>query len=321
MQRQVKMWSGLMCAVEHTSALGHRAVLKPLAGLGALMRGTLLLQTLLLQTLLLQTLLPGCTAYEPASDTLATTSQSPLGGQAAGGQTPEVPDLGADWSCLGTAVDRAPLPGTPGAAVTYSLRLIDMGSGAPFTDANVRVCGLTDVMCSDPLGTQMKPDADGWISVPLTANFTGYLEILSQQAVPYIFLLPDAGIRTVRDFPLFIVGLDDFAALLSAMHLPFDPAVGAIAVRVFDCQGAPAPGVQFQTNSGGTPFYFESGLPNTARDQTDPDGLGGYIGSLPGVTVFESELVDGTLTSQKSMIIRPGWLTTTFMRPPQAVIR
>jgi hypothetical protein len=208
-----------------------------------------------------------------------------------------------------------------GPSVVYSLRLVDIASGEPFTSAAVKVCGLADITCSSPLMDQMKPDADGWLDLPLTANFAGYLEIQSEGAVPYIFLLPDDGIRTMRDYPLVMIGLENFAALLSALRIQFDPTLGAIAVRAFDCQGAPAPGVVLESNSGGTPFYFENGLPNTAREQTDPDGLGGFIGSVPGVTLFQAELVDGTQTSAKSLPIRPGWMTTTFMRPPQAPLR
>lgn len=264
-------------------------------------------------------MMAGCTAYEPASDTLATVD-SPLQPRSPMqvGQVPMVPDLGADWSCLGLPIERAPAPGTLGASVVYSLRLVDMATGEPFTTSTARVCGLTDIGCDNPVMAQMRPDVDGWINVPLSSNFAGYLEIESEGAVPYIFLLPDDGIRTMRDFPLVMIGLENFGALLSALRIQYDPTLGAIAVRSFDCQGAPAPGVVLQSNSGGTPFYFENGLPNTARQQTDPDGLGGFIGSIPGVTLFETELVDGTITSTKSMIVRPGWMTTSFMRPAQA---
>lgn len=295
MERQVDMRSGLMCPVKHWVGLG---VLGMMAG---------------------------CTAYESASDTLPFTSGNPLFGQAGAstqvGQGPMVPDLGADWSCLGAPIDRTPAPGTPGASVVYSLRLVDLASGEPFTTSTLRVCGLTDIGCNRPLMDQMRPDAEGWVNVPLTANFSGYLEIQSEGAVPYIYLLPDDGIRTMRDYPLVMIGLENFGALLSALRIQYDPTLGAIAVRTFDCQGVPAPGVVLQSSSGGTPFYFENGLPNTARDQTDPDGLGGFIGSVPGVTLFEAELSNGTTTSTKSMIIRPGWMTTGYMRPAQAVLQ
>jgi hypothetical protein len=205
--------------------------------------------------------------------------------------------------------------------VLYSVRLVDLASGEPVTASTIRLCGLTDITCARPLMDQIRPDPDGWVDLELSANFLGYLEIETEGAVPYIFQLPDDGIRSMRDFPVVMIGLENFGALLDALRIQFDSTLGAIGLRSFDCQGAPAPGILLRTNSGGTPFYFENGLPNTARQQTDPEGLAGFIGSVPGVAVVDSELSDGTTTSTKSMIIRAGWMTTGFMRPRQATSR
>jgi hypothetical protein len=287
MQRQADMTKNRMLEVERLAVLGALAL-----GVGM-----------------------GCTQFEQGTDTLPTVGENPLRDEPM-----EMPaaELGAEWSCLGLPIDRTPAPGTPGALVVYSLRLVDLASGEPFTASTIRLCGLTDITCASPLMDQLKPDADGWIDVQLSANFLGYLEIESVGAVPYIFQLPDDGIRNMRDFPVVMIGLENFGALLSALGVQYDPTLGAIGLRSFDCQGAPAPGIALRTQGGGTPFYFDNGLPNTMRQQTDPGGLAGFIGSVPGVAVVESELGDGTITSTKSMIIRAGWMTVGFMRPRQA---
>lgn len=256
--------------------------------------------------------LAGCTEYEPASDTLPSTSENPLEGLP--------PALGADWSCLGTGEERAPAPGMLGAAVVYSLRLVSLATQEPVPNVVVNACALTDITCNAPVASQLTPDSEGWVNVPLTSNFSGFLEIVSPGTVPYLFHLPDDGIRTMRDFPLLLIDLESFGALLQALRIQADPTLGAIAMRAFDCQGDPAPGVALQTNSGGVPFYFDNGLPNTTRRLTDAGGLAGFIGAVPGVTLLESELANGTTTSTKSLIIRPGWMTSVFMRPAQGVV-
>jgi hypothetical protein len=286
MQRHVTTRSGLMCPLQPGNVLGT-----------FLMGASLAL---------------GCTEYEPASDTLPSTTENPLEGLP--------PALGADWSCLGTAQDRAPAPGMLGAPVVYSLRLVDLATQEPVPDVVVDACALTDITCNAPVASRLTPDAEGWVNVPLTSNFTGYLEIESPGTVPYLFHLPDDGIRTMRDFPLLLIDLESFGALQQALRIQADPTLGAIAMRAFDCQGNPAPGVALQTNSGGVPFYFENGLPNTTRRVTDAAGLAGFIGAVPGVTLLESELANGTTTSTKSLIIRSSWMTSVFMRPAQGVV-
>jgi hypothetical protein len=224
-------------------------------------------------------------------------------------------DLGADWSCVGQAPERDLTPGSTGASILYSLRLVDLATGAIFPEVTVRACALVDINCDNPLTGQLVPTADGWVDVPLTENFRGYLEIVSPSAVPYLFHLPDTELRSTRDFPLAMVALESFGALLTALGVQAEPSLGAIAMRAFDCQGDPAAGVVFKTTSGGIPWYFEGGLPNRERVTTDPGGLGGFIGSQPGVTVFEASLPGGTITTSGSYVVRPGWMTSGYLRP------
>jgi hypothetical protein len=63
------------------------------------------------------------------------------------------------------------------------------------------------------------------------------------------------------------------------------------------------------------PFYFTNGLPDITRRQTDEDGVAGFLNVGPGVTVLQATLPDGTVMTERTFFVRPGWLTATFLRP------
>lgn len=243
-----------------------------------------------------------CTEFEAGTDELSASTE-PLD---------QLPPTSGDWSCLGTVPSRAePLLGD---AITYTVQMIDLGTRAPITDATVTVCGLTDVECATPIVENLRVDADGWIDIPLTENFSGYLEVRSPMTVPAAFYLGD-GLRTMTDYPFVSVTIPTFEGLTAAVGVVGNPATGTISVRTFDCQSETAPGAALINNTGGVPFYFTDGLPDITRRETDADGLGGFVNVPPGVTLLQSLLADGTVVDRRSFIIRPGWLTTAFMRP------
>jgi hypothetical protein len=248
--------------------------------------------------------LPGCTDFEPGTDELSASREML-------GELPAAP--GTDWSCLDTVpsrIDRATL----GAPITYTVRLVDLGTRNPVSDMTVRVCGLTDVDCVMPVADALRPDADGRLDIPLTEGFAGYLELRSSTTVPSSFYLNE-GLRTMTEFPFVAVTVATFEGLRAAVGVTADDSFGAIAVRTFDCQGVPAPSTVLTNNVGGVPFYFANGLPDITRRETDDDGLAGYVNSPPGVTLLQSQLTDGTVVDRKSLIVRPGWLMTAYMRP------
>lgn len=251
----------------------------------------------------------GCSEYKPATDTLTS----------GGGSLSEQPVGGADWSCLGRPPARQPDPGDPGAEIIYSLPLFDLATQQAFPDVSVRACSLLEPDCIPAFTDWIAADEGGVVNVPLTENFVGYLEIRSPSAVPYIFHLPDTGLRTMRDFALAMISLDTLAGLLMQLDLTADPSRGAIAVRAFDCRGNPAAGVALKSNKSGLAWYFENNLPSIERQFTDTGGLGGFMGAEPGLTAFEATLPDGTPIAAKSLIVRPEWMTAGYMRPSGAI--
>ena len=248
--------------------------------------------------------LAACSDYKPASDIAST------GGSLQG--------IAANWGCLKTAPNQARTPGTPGQLIVYSLRLVDLATDQPYADVPVQACGLTDIACDSPVATTTT-DADGWLNVRLTENFSGYLEIDSRpRAVPYLFHLPEAGLKTMADYPLAMITLESFGALLVALDLPTDPNLAAIGVRAFDCQGMPAAGVKLTSSVGGLPWYFEQGLPNTERVETNVSGLGGFIGTPAGLSQLDAKLPDGRVIASRSIIVRGQWMSAGYLRPTGA---
>jgi hypothetical protein len=246
----------------------------------------------------------GCSDYEPETDRLP----GPIGL--------------AKWRCLASDETQPVLPSSSSDPVTYKLKLVNLSTNEPFRDeVKARACGLNDVYCDNPSTDWVLADEDGVVHVPLRKNFEGYLEIISPSAVPYIFNLPDTGLSEEPDFPLAMIALTSFGGLLEVLKLPFDDKTeGAIGVRAFDCNGDPTEGVVLRTAAGGAPWYFEGGAPTTVRQQTDPQGLGGFIGATPGLWILEATLPDAdrTVTARMSIITRVGFMTAGYLRPYQA---
>ena len=249
----------------------------------------------------------GCSGYKPASDTLALSADGD-------GQQ-------ADWSCLQRpAQPTAPL-GSVGDPIVYSIRMVDVLSQALLMDVTVQACGLADVECARPITPKLSPSTDGWVDVPLRDNFQGYLRIQSNDdsTLPQLFHLPDTGrLRSRRDFPIVMISKMAYEVLVNVLHVPDDPSLGAIAVRTFDCQNRLAAGVTLTNDTDGVPWYFLDGLPSIMRQETDLQGLAGFVGTTPGFTLSEATLADGTKISSQNLIVRPGWMSSGFLRPAQA---
>jgi len=254
----------------------------------------------------------GCSEYKPATDT-----------------------PGADWSCLSAPRTNPDPIGVVGRDVTYSVQLVDLSTVQVISNVKLRACGLTDLECNNPVtgetppddappspdrGGWLTPDASGWVDIPLKSNFQGYLEIESiprEAYVPYIFHLPEGELQTMREFPIVMISATAFGMLVAALQVDYDPDLGAIGARTFDCQGQLAPGVVLRNNTGGVPWYFQNGLPNTRRQETDDQGLAGFLRSQPGLTVSDAILPDGRAITSQSLIVRKQTMSTVYFRPPQ----
>jgi hypothetical protein len=246
----------------------------------------------------------GCSDFKPEDDTYVSTLQ--------GAKPP-------DWSCLSRqTAGELPLPGVAGENIFYTLELVDLATLDPMTNVEVRACGLTDIGCRNPVtgDEPIKDNGAGLVSIPLTSNFDGYLEIVSPTAVPYLFRLPSTGLRTMTDFPLAMISLASFGDLLEAFRLDLTQAqtLGSIGVRAFDCDGDPAPGVELTSNAQGTRWYFSGGVPDLIRETTDLEGLGGFVGSDTGVKDLTAELPNGRVVSKQKIVVRPSWMAAGYLK-------
>lgn len=249
-----------------------------------------------------------CSDYKPGDDTWA--SVNPL-------QTT------ADWSCLQPTLEEPPTPGETGSPLLYPLQIVDLANEERLAEVSVVACGLRDYGCNAPITARHTTNENGLVAVPLSENFNGYLKIESLEVVPYIFHFPDRGVRAMPDYPLYMIKRANYQEFLGAFDLPVDPSLGAIAVRVFDCGHRPAAGVQLtlRGDNPGTRWYFEAGLPNTDRDETDESGLAGYVGvgTSMGIRVLEAKLPGGTPVINQSVIVQTNFMTAGYLAPNRSM--
>jgi len=248
----------------------------------------------------------GCTPFEPGDDQLVEASS-----------------LAQAWSCLARNDELRATPVFSGAAprVVYSIQVIDLSSGDIYPDARVRACGLTDVNCEAPVSDTLPVDSQGWVDIPLFRDFVGYLEITSPQIVPSMFYLTQPVLpQAPTEFPLTMVSLASIGPLTQLVGVDLEPGTGIFATRSFDCEGNTASGVTLVSEADGVPWYFVDGLPSSMASATTADGIAGLVNVPPGLVLFETLAPDGSsVAGRQSLVVRPNWLSTAFMRPSAPV--
>jgi len=236
-------------------------------------------------------------------------------------QQATAPQIGQDWTCLGSAA--APpmlLAPTSGERLVQSVRLVDLASLQVPPNISVRACAQRDVDCLAPLTDSLPLDADGWVDVPLFEGFDGFLEITGETIIPSVlfYAAPLSPETEVDRTPLALIPKDQLPALSGATGTPQDPDFGLVVLRSFDCRGNPAPGVSFDIDKDGFPWYFVGGLPSSVATVTAPEsGLGGFINVEPGVAVVNAVLPGSSLpiATPRSVLVRAGWMTAMRFVP------
>src|SRR5262245_10602004 len=111
----------------------------------------------------------GCADYKPASDTLLPNAADNT--------------AGPDWSCLQLPAERTPPIGSVGDFVVYNVRVVDLVSADLTPEVTLKACALADTQCTNPVTSDLKPGADGWVNLPVRNTFQGYLQITSPEAM------------------------------------------------------------------------------------------------------------------------------------------
>jgi hypothetical protein len=255
------------------------------------------------------TIASGCTSFDPPSDTLTANE---VNGLSPGPSSPE-------WGCLDPSVERAAIPvfSESVARVIYSIQVVDLSTGQIYPDARVRACGVADINCENPVSDTLSVDSQGWVDVPLFRDFTGFLEVTSSEAVPYLFYLSEPLSESIVEYPLTLISLASLGPLVQLVGVQQQPGTGVVAVRSFDCVGNTASGVVLSTEASGTPWYFIDGLPTGRGAATGTDGLAGMVNVVPGLAVVDVKAPTGlSIRGPQSVVVRPNWLSVVYVRPP-----
>lgn len=247
----------------------------------------------------------GCSDFKPGTDTLSSNGST-------------LALLDPEWGCLAATETPATLPVSARSVgrVVYSIQVIDLSTGQVYADARVRACGVADINCENPVSDSLPVDADGWVDVPLFRDFTGFLEVTSSAAVPYLFYLNEPLAESTIEYPLTLVSLASLGPLVQLVGVQPQQETGVVAIRSFDCLGNTASGVSLVSNNPGTPWYFVDGLPSGGVSQTSAEGLGGMVNVAPGLAVVDVRAPTGlSIGGPQSVVVRANWLSVVYVRP------
>jgi hypothetical protein len=250
--------------------------------------------------------LSGCTELASGNDRLPQEFRP---NQPDAGPGPETP-----WGCLDAPESPMASPLAP--RVDLALTVIDTVTDAPPAGLSARACSRLDVDCDNPLTPEVSPtidDAAMHLSVP--QGFAGFVEIRSPTTVPTMYFINQDLLRdTAESFA--VISTLALTGLAAQDNVMLDPARGFVLIRTFDCQGAPASGVELSSDNDGQPFAFVDGFPVVGRDETSADGIGGFVNVPLGIAVLQGIVREhGTALSSASVIVRAGWFSYSDIEP------
>jgi hypothetical protein len=251
--------------------------------------------------------LSGCTELAPGGDLLPQSFQpnQPDAGPA--------PEADTRWGCLDQPIATTAVPLVP--RVDLALTVTDTVTGAPPEGLSARACSRLNVDCDTPLTPDVSPAIDGAMHLSVPQRFDGFVEIRSPATVPTLYFMNQELMRdTAESFA--IISTLALAGLATQDNVTLEPERGFVLIRTFDCQGAPAGGVELSNDKGGQPFAFVDGFPVVGRDETSGDGIGGFVNIPTGIVVVQGVVREhGTVLSNASVIVRPGWFSYGDVEP------
>jgi hypothetical protein len=225
----------------------------------------------------------------------------------------------ADWSCVSDeAGNPAMSPNSPPLDFPISAR--DLLTGQIPVNLRIRACYRPDVSCSRPAVDWQSPAADGVVLLPLTEGFNGYLEIVGDDEVPTLYVLPapltSELIAALSTVPVSLLPPDALLAFGSTSQLAFDLTAGMLSINTFDCAGSGAPNVRLEVNVPAVPFVIVDGLPIAGLDTTTDEGSAGFANVQPGLVVvrgFRADTMDSV--GLETVLVRGRWVTVCSLMP------
>ncbi|HMA96563.1 MAG TPA: hypothetical protein VKP30_27950 [Polyangiaceae bacterium] len=257
----------------------------------------------------------------------ACHDSSATGGGGGGDQTKETSVEGSTdpgWSCLGKVL----WPSKQASSIKIAMSFFDFVEQTPVTtDFTVRACSKMDILCANPIGPAVAPDATGIASITVPSGFDGYAEIVGSIA---------AGAETPKYVPSLVFfnppPIEDTNNTMTAMFSPealdvlaesngntIDPTLGSVFFGTIDCNGKLGAGVSVEpdrTVEATRRFYYIDGLPNFAAVATDAAGYGGLI-NLPSGTIrlYAKLAATGQPIATVSVFIRAGHISQVDVIP------
>jgi hypothetical protein len=230
--------------------------------------------------------------------------------------------VGGDWTCVGHVSWPAPKSDT----VTFALEVVDFGSVlagsvVDLSSVDVSICAPYDLDCLHPL-QQGSTDGTGRVVLQVqNAGFDGYIQVNSPDIVPSLFYgspaVESKVVETADSYfgPIPVFKPADLQRLAESYGFTYDKSRGAIFAHSVDCRLHLAPGVQIAispTDSDVRVFY---GMSSTAI-ATDSSGYAVFAKVPAGqVTVVATPQAIAIPSGQRTVIVRPNWVTNMFLLP------
>lgn len=222
----------------------------------------------------------------------------------------------ADLSCVG----HIELVTQPFTRATGVLRVTNgIGDPTPVTGADVRICGMADVECAQPIyETVSGPDGEALIEMPFDPvdGFVGYFEVGDSEFLNLLHVVP-----AVREQGRIVyAGVFRRANEVAFYHAANDsephPARGTIGLVAGDCSG-PAAHLTVdidEPGEGTRVVYLEGEEPASERTETDSQAVVVILDVPPGHHVVRSRAGDVEIGAAE-ITVRAGAFTTFHLNP------
>lgn len=229
-----------------------------------------------------------------------------------------------DWSCVSEEAGN-PVMDPNGPPLDFSLVTRDYITGTVPPNLRVRACYRPDMYCMRPATDWVGPDASGLVTLPLNEGYSGYFEIVGDDEVPTLYVLPapltPELVQTLGGQTISLLPPAALLAFGATAMLELSQEAGVISINTYDCAGPAAPGVRLELNAAAVPFSFVDGLPIAFQDTTTEDGAAGFANVAPGLLVVKGFRADTSeLIGLETVLVRTGWVTVTALMPQFAGI-
>jgi hypothetical protein len=206
--------------------------------------------------------------------------------------------------------------------VPFDMHVVEFVSQDAPKGMVVRACRANDVSCADPEESFVDEDGTGFVSMKLPHGFSGFLEVMSENALPALWYFTRPLVAATHAKPLRVVSPDTLILLSAIAGFSTDASKGLVILEAFDCAEAAVGGMHFEEDKRtARPFYIVNGAPNTestvtVRDEKADEAPGGFVNASPGFTVFTARIgVDGPELGKFNANVRASTVTYLDIHP------